>query len=284
MRRNEIMLDPISKFVVDHLLDATSEVIMPAMLMMFLFGVALRMMIYYIVRSELRFAREFEKRVRIYFNESQGPKSESFFTLSHYLLEKTFNEVFDFRERFKRRNLDQVMSFTDRVFLIRDGANFLLRDTLRQIQYLRRDSFPPRMLDVSKGVFDSNPIFNRLFGVFPANVMNELINILPGLFIIGGIFGTFLGISKGLPELGNMDLGNIEETKKVMDLFLVKISQAMVKSIVGIALSVVMSLFNTLFSPDSAFFEVINRFSAALEVLWNETIPGANSQKEDSAA
>lgn len=271
MNKGGGMLDPISKFVMDNLIDTTAEMIMPVMLIMFILGVILRGLIFYIVKAELRFAREFEKRVINYFNEAQGANQYAFVSLSKALLDKTFVEVFEFRSRYKRRNLDQMMNLSDRIFLIQDGVTFLLRDTLRQIQYLRREVFPPRMVEVSKNVFDSNPVFNRVLGFLPANVMNDLINILPGLFIIGGIFGTFLGISKGLPELGNMDLANLEETKKVMDLFLVKISQAMVKSIVGIALSVVMSLFNTILSPESTFFEVINRFSSALDILWSET-------------
>lgn len=264
-------LDPISSFVVTHLIDMISGIIMPAMLAIFILGVLTRFLVFYTVRSELRFAREFEKRVKKHFTDPSSQKVDSFFMLTKALIEKTFHEVFELRARFKRRNMDHVMVVTDRLFLVQDGVTFVLRDTLRQIQYLRREGFPPKLVEVSRNVFDANPVFNKVLGVFPANITNELVNILPGLFIIGGIFGTFLGISKGLSGLGGMDLSDIEKSKQIMDQFLILISQAMVKSIIGIGLSVVMSLINTVFSAEATYFDVVNRFSAALEVIWNET-------------
>jgi len=265
------MLDPISKFIMEHMIEGTAELLMPTMILMFLAGVFFRGVILYTVRSEMHFAVEFEKRVKKHFSDPQRKRVDSFFMLTKQLLEQTYREVFEFRARFKRRNLDHVAVLSDRVFLIQDGVAYLVRDTLRQIRYLKRDGYPPRMLEISKSSYENNPVFNKIMGAFPAHMINELINIMPSLFIIGGIFGTFLGISKGLPELGNMDLSNLEESKKIMDLFLIKISQSMVKSIVGIALSVIMSVINTLLSVEGMYFGVVNRYTSALEILWNET-------------
>lgn len=265
------MLDPISKFIMEHLIEGTAELLMPTMILMFIAGIFFRGVILYTVRSEMNFAIEFEKRVKKHFSDPQRKQVDSFFMLTKQLLEQTYREVFEFRARFKRRNLDHVAVLSDRVFLIQDGVAYLVRDTLRQIRYLKRDGYPPRMLEISKSSYENNPVFNKIMGAFPAHMINELINIMPSLFIIGGIFGTFLGIAKGLPELGHMDLSNLDESKKIMDLFLIKISQSMVKSIVGIALSVVMSVINTLLSVEGMYFGVINRYTSALEILWNET-------------
>ncbi|MCM2276888.1 MAG: hypothetical protein NDJ89_02280 [Oligoflexia bacterium] len=265
------MLDPISKFIMENVIDKTADILMPAMILTFFVGVIFRALIFYTAKAELKFCTEFEKRVRKFFWNPESQRLSSFFLMTKQLLEKTYYESFELRAKFKRRNLDSLTSVTDRVFLIQDGAAFTVRDTLRQIRYLKRDGFPPRMLDISKSSFDNNPVFNKVIGIFPVGPLNELINILPSLFIIGGIFGTFLGISKGLPDLGGMDLSNIEDSKRVMDLFLVKISQAMIKSIVGIALSVAMSLVNTLLSAEGVYYNLVNRFSTSLEILWNET-------------
>jgi hypothetical protein len=56
-----------------------------------------------------------------------------------------------------------------------------------------------------------------------------------------------------------------------MDLFLLKISQSMIKSIIGIAFSVMTSLLNTIFSVEGTHYQVINKFTAALDNIWNET-------------
>ena len=192
----------------------------------------------------------------------------------------TFHECFELRDKYKRRNFDHITSLSDRLFLVEEGVARLIADTLKQSRYLKRDSHNVKMIELTKGVFDTNPFFNRLLGVFPVSLLNELINILPGLFIIGGIFGTFLGIAKGLPELGGMDLQKIDETKRIMDMFLAGISMAMIKSILGIFLSVNMSLINTVFAPEGIYYNLINRYSAALEQVWNETTTNEYDRSE----
>lgn len=276
-------MDPISQFVMDHLIEVTAELVMPLMAVAFLSGIAVRMLIFYIARMEQKFSFEFEKRARRAVDEMNADEKKrvrSFHRLVRMLLEQTYYECFELRNRFKRRNLDHISSVADRLFLVQDGVARAIEDTLKKTRYLKRESHQGKMVDLTRGVFENNPFFNRLMGVFPVALLNELINILPGLFIIGGIFGTFLGISKGLPELGGMDLSHIEESKRVMDMFLVTISKSMIKSIVGIALSVVMSLINTVFSPDSLYFNMINRFSGTLEQLWDETTTNEYDRSE----
>ncbi|MBX9768927.1 MAG: hypothetical protein K2X47_16760, partial [Bdellovibrionales bacterium] len=97
------------------------------------------------------------------------------------------------------------------------------------------------------------------------------VNILPGLFVIGGIFGTFIGIRQGLPMLGEMDLSNIEQTKTTMDQFLIHIAFSMGASLVGILLSIITQIMNTIFSPDGLFEGIIERFEANLHLLWNHS-------------
>ncbi|OFZ18823.1 MAG: hypothetical protein A2X94_00975 [Bdellovibrionales bacterium GWB1_55_8] len=253
------------------MVDAMSAVVMPLMLFAFFGGLLARALIYYTARSEARFALEFEKRVRVYLMATDAPRVASFYRITRILLEKTFIECFEMRDKFKRRNLDAVWSLTDRLFLIQDGSRRLIEDTLRSIRYFRREGMPPKMVETAKSSFESNPYFNRVLGIVPVAFLHELLNILPGMFLIGGILGTFLGISKGLPELGGMDLGNVDETKRVMDAFLMTISHAMLKSIVGIAFSAAMTLINTMFSVEGLYYSLVNRYSNALDYLWNET-------------
>ena len=87
-------------------------------------------------------------------------------------------------------------------------------------------------------------------------------------FIIGGIFGTFLGIMKGLPELKEMNLAQVQQTQDTMKIFLERIAFSMGTSIIGIILSVTMLVVNTIFSPEKFFISTVDRFENALDLLW----------------
>lgn len=267
------MMDPISKFVMDYLLETTLQLIMPFMVICFVLGVVIRGLLYFVAKSEHNFTIEFNKRAQLHLMNPDAPRVASFHRLLRILLVKTYYDCFETKNKYKRRNLDHIQSLAERMFLVEDGVKRAVEDTLKLTRYLRKDGAPQetRLLDISKRVFENNPFFNRLIGVFSVSLLNDLIGILPSLFIIGGIFGTFLGISKSLPDLGNMDLSNMEETKRIMDMFLVKISTSMIKSIIGIAFSVFMSIVNTIFSIEGTHYEIVNKFSDALAALWHET-------------
>lgn len=277
-------MDFISHFFMNHMVDPISGIVLPIMLLAFFFGVVARVMIYYVSHIENRFTHEFDKRVRYYFATGAAPKVNSFYRLTRILLEKTFQDCFEKREKYKRRKWDHVESFFDRTFLVQDGFRRLIDESLQHIRYFRKDGQTPKMIETSKTVFENNAYFNRVMGVIPTGLLHDLLNALPGLFLIGGILGTFLGIAKGLPELGAMDLANMDASKHVMDGFLAKISMAMVKSIVGIGLSVVMGLFNTFFSIEGVYYTFVNRYSGTLEYIWNETTTNEVDQDAPPAA
>ncbi len=165
------------------------------------------------------------------------------------------------------------MTVGDRVFLIQDGIIRLIDDFLKHVRYLRKETGQqPDFHEISNSVFAANPIFNRVLGVFSLSRTNDVLNILPSIFIVGGIFGTFLGIMRALPELTAMDVTNAEASKLVIDAFLIKISFALSTSILGIVLSIVMSFMNTLLSPTNTYVEIVDAFNSASEILWNKSL------------
>ena len=48
-----------------------------------------------------------------------------------------------------------------------------------------------------------DPNWVKVMKHFPVNGITRMIDILPGLFIILGVFGTFIGIAMALPEIAN---------------------------------------------------------------------------------
>ncbi|OFZ51979.1 MAG: hypothetical protein A2381_01600 [Bdellovibrionales bacterium RIFOXYB1_FULL_37_110] len=252
------------------LVEFSSTLLIPAMIMCFIGGIALRLLIYFTYKREDWFSKEFSKRVDLFIEGTHNSTSPiSFYLSTKKILERTFYELFKKRTILKRRNPDVVMVLIDRVFLVQHGCARLVKDTLKHIKYLKFGPTKPPMLTVSKNVFESNPCFNKLFGLVPASLLNDLLGILPGLFIIGGIFGTFLGIMQALPELGQMDLTDVEGTKATMDKFLMQVSFSMITSIVGIVISVTMSIVNTAFSPEKLFIQTVERYENNLHDLWN---------------
>jgi hypothetical protein len=236
----------------------------------FLIGCFLRFFINYTVKRHEWFAREFEKRVHS-FMETQTPgqvKDVSFFSLTKRLLEKTYYEAFEIREKYHRRKWDRVMHWQDRVFLVKQGCAWLVKDILKQIKFLKWTNETPKLLHITKATLHHNPCFNRIFGVLPLSTTNDIVSVMPGLFVVAGILGTFIGIAKGLPSLGEMDMANMDATKSIMDAFLKEIAFAMHSSIFGIAFSLTMHIFNTVHSPERTYVSMVDRFESAMDLLW----------------
>lgn len=262
--------DFIQRFL-DFFVNFATDLLLPLMFVTFIAVVVAKILIYITVKREETFTKEFKKRVDLYIEEhAQHNAKISFYMATKRILEKTFYESFKIRSIMKRRNPDLIMILADRVFLVQQGCARLVRDTLKQVKYLKFGT-TNNFLDVSKNVYQNNPCFNKLFGIVPISLLNDLLGIIPGLFIIGGIFGTFLGIMRALPELGGMELTDIEGTKAIMDNFLLKISFSMSTSIVGIILSVCTSLLNTTLSPEKLFMDTVELYNNALNILWNRS-------------
>lgn len=243
----------------------------PILLTAFVIGVALRLVIYTTVKRHAWFCREFEERTSRFLTKDADhtPKTSSFYVITKRLLEASFYQVFENRERDRKSKPDKLMLMSDRLFLVKMGCAWLVHDIIKQIRFLKYGSQPPKLFNIAKHTFSKNPAFNRVFGVVDSVAVNDFLNILPGLFVIGGIFGTFLGVMQGLPELGGMNLDDPEKTKAIMDRFLVEISLSMGASITGIMFSVMMTLVNVTFNPERVFGDIIDRIEVSLDLLWN---------------
>lgn len=248
--------------------NSSGHLLMPAMVGTFFVAVALRFLVTFTVSRELWFAKEFEKRAMKFLGEAHTHKNVSFHVLAKHLLEKTYYELFEVRAIMKRRKPDSVRGLTDRLFLIQHGIARLVDDTLKRTRHLKRQS-DPKMVDIGKSVFEFNPCFRKVFGIIPVGGANDFLSILPGILIVSGILGTFLGIMRALPELGGMNLNDMEGTKAVMDDFLVKVSYSMATSAIGIMLSLAVHLLNTFFSAERSFLNAVDKYTASLDGLWS---------------
>lgn len=284
----------LTSFMKSGLLTVAVELLLPLMVVAFIAGSVARILIWYTVRRHDWFAKEFEKRVNR-FIETEIPgatKGVSFYALTKRQLERAFYESFEIRDRMQRRKGDKIMATADRIYLVKQGCAWLVKDILKQLKFLKWHDNNPKLINITKATLQQNPCFNRMFGIIPIGGVNDIIAILPGMFVIGGIFGTFMGIVNGLPKLGGMDVNDAEMTKQIMDGFLFEVSFAMNSSIMGIFLSVLMTFVNTIFSPDKVFSTMVDRFENSLDLLWYRSdnndypidLPGFDENKDPQEA
>lgn len=259
--------------ILNGIMNLATDLLMPLMVVGFFGAIGLRVLIWVTVKREAWFAKAFEKRTYDYLLKSKQKgvplKYTSFYATTKMLLEKTYYELFIMRAILKRRNPDIIMDKWDRILLVQQGCARIVKDTLKHIQFFRYDQGKPDTANTSVAVFEKNPQFNAVFGYLPVGTFNEMLNLLPGIFIVCGIFGTFLGIMAALPELGAMDLADIDKTKTVMDTFLVKMSYSMITSILGILLNITLTFMNAFMNPNKIFVDTVERYNNALDKLWS---------------
>jgi len=280
--------ETISSFI-NFLTEDLAVYLLPTMIFVFLSATVLRFLVHYTVTRELWFTKEFYKRIHNHLdNKEDTDESHSFYASMKKNLEKTYYELFVVRAYMKRRNPDYVIDMTDRLFLIQEGCARLVKETLRQVKHLRYQKERPRFIEITKNVFDNNVCFKKMMGIIPVQATHDVLNILPGIFIVSGIFGTFLGIMAALPQLGEMKLEDVEGAKIIMDNFLTSIAFAMSTSIIGIIISVCMTFLNTLLDPEKVFLKTVNKYENTMELLWDscennalpEDIPGFDEHRD----
>lgn len=257
--------------IVDFVITFFSELLLPFLIFTFFVGLFLRGVIYYSMSRELWFVKEFSKRVDRLVTKMNRTDDLSFYIATKKLFERTFYEVFELRGIMMRRKPDYIASLTDRLFVIHQGCARIVKDTLKQIHHLKHNGEHPKMLAISRNVLENNSCFNRLFGVIPSAPLNDVLSLLPGLFVVGGIFGTFLGIMKALPELGHMNIDDPASTKMIMDNFLAHVAFSMSTSVCGIFLSVCTQIFQSIFSPEKVFIASVECLENSFDILWNRS-------------
>jgi len=235
----------------------------------FIIGFVARVLIYFTVKRHEWFTSEFIKRVRIYLDSRKdSTPAASFYANTKKILEKTYYESFKVRSVMKRRRPDLLLDPMDRWFLVKQGSAWLIHEILRNIRFLKSGN-QPKMHEMTKAMFQANPAYNRIFGIIPVGTLTELTNLLPGLFVIGGILGTFLGIRSALPSLAAIDLEDAAGTKTAISSFLTAITLKMDASIFGVLYSVAFNIINSWLSPERVFVSTVDLFETGLDAIWN---------------
>lgn len=131
-----------------------------------------------------------------------------------------------------------------------------------------RSPFPPDFKELSTRVLNQDPFWKNIVIIVPVDTLQRILGIMPGLFIIGGIFGTFIGITAALPMIATIDLSDLDAAGPILNQFVANIAYSMKTSIAGIIYSVILTLLNTLFPLASVRIEIREGLARTFEHIW----------------
>lgn len=126
----------------------------------------------------------------------------------------------------------------------------------------------PDFSQLTDRVMNDDENWTRIFGIIPIDGITRILDMLPTLFIVLGVFGTFIGISQALPEIAKIDFNNLEASGETLTQFVINVTFAMKTSIAGIFFSIVLTLLNTLFPIEATREGTFEKVENALQVLW----------------
>ena len=148
-----------------------------------------------------------------------------------------------------------------------DGKKAIAHAVRQQVDAFK-SPFPPNFVELTNRVLSQDKRWKTILGFIPIAVLNRMLEILPGLFIVGGIFGTFIGITSALPMIAQIDLSNLDKATPVLNEFVGSIAYSMNTSISGIIYSVILTLINALFPITSGRMEVHKGMQRCFEFVW----------------
>lgn len=126
----------------------------------------------------------------------------------------------------------------------------------------------PNFPQLTDRIMNNDENWSKIGGFIPIDGVTRMLDVLPTMFIILGVFGTFIGISMALPEIAKIDFTNLEGSGKTLSMFVVNVTFAMKTSIAGIFFSIVLTLLNTFFPIEAMRESTFEKVETVLQNLW----------------
>ncbi len=200
-------------------------------------------------------------------------------SLSH-LLNEVANELPHRSIRFRRaKNLKWGEKRTKMSIKEYESKHSVISNLLNE-KSVFESNFPPNYNDLATRVLERDKNWVKLFGVIPIEGLSRFIDILPGIFVILGILGTFIGISLALPEIAEIDFENMSGSSDVLSNFVGKVTLSMSTSIIGIICSLAMTLLNTLFPVKGVRNLIVKNMINTVERIWYTLHGGVTMEQQ----
>ena len=262
------MLDSILTFLSNYLIEFMTFMLSMALVFRWLAYKSSRYdQVYF-----LTFARELEKNLKKDVARFMSP--EEIKTSISDLLDKIIGHLPERSLRFRKKKEDEKRKESKfgakKVVTIRDfvgGKRSLAHGILTEINSFQ-SQFPPNFHELSYRIMGKDENWVKLFGQIHIDKVSKMIDIMPGLFVVIGIFGTFIGIGMALPEIAKIDLSNLEASSGVLNNFVLHVTFAMKTSIAGILFSLILTVLNALFPIKKVRNAIQGKVENSLEMLW----------------
>lgn len=140
---------------------------------------------------------------------------------------------------------------------------------------------PPNFTELTHRIMSQDPNWTKVMKHFPIDGVSRMIDILPGIFIVLGVFGTFMGISLALPEIAQINFDDLKASEQTINAFVLNVTYAMETSIAGIFFSLLLTVLNTLFPIKERRARVFKKVETALQMLWYHIQKDVNADQDE---
>ena len=250
----------ILQFLTDHLIEGMFVVCMVALV--------LRFIAHKVGKSNQSYFNGFSRAV-IKLVEEEEARHEGIEDIDIWfdnLLHDVEEHLPDRSVRFNKSRGDSLAS-SEKFDEYSEGRRSVILAMKQQLDALK-SPFPPNFNEMSIRVLDRDRRWSHILKVVPVDSVARGLDILPNLFIVGGILGTFIGITGALPLIAGIDISQLGEAGPVLSEFVTKVAYSMNTSIAGIVFSVLMTLITALFPLDFLRDDVEKNFEKAVECIW----------------
>lgn len=189
--------------------------------------------------------------------------------IDHYLanfLSKISDKLPNRSLRFKKNNSSNGKKIVSIDGYLSGHENFV--NILRSESGIFHCETPPNFFELTHRIMGQDSNWTMILKKLPIDGVSRLIDIMPGLFVVFGVFGTFVGISMALPEIAKIDFNNIDGSGETLSAFVTSTAYAMQTSLAGIVFSVVMTVMNALFPIKEVRSRIVKKVETSLQSLW----------------
>ena len=141
----------------------------------------------------------------------------------------------------------------DGLFDIENGIAAIIDLTTSEIKEQTYGRTPEYEI-ITRIALDNNPYFARIYKFFDSEDITRVLNRAPFMIILLGIIGTFAGFYLALAQGGDIKSGA---------------AVAIVSSLVGLPVSLLMDYMNTLFPDKKRYQQAFDKYKVSLEIIFN---------------
>src|SRR3989338_226176 len=123
----------MTMMIINKMLQIANDRLIPFMIICFGVGLAFKFSLYFLKSCQLDFVKQIEKKVFQFLIEKEKvpmqveTSKSDFHHLTKEIMTIAYNELYEFKKAKMRRKMDYVTTVTDRMFLLLEGVQRLMK-------------------------------------------------------------------------------------------------------------------------------------------------------------